>query len=214
MKKIFIKSLNQLIEFDLPLKKIKFNSKNNYRQLTFNINDEIVFSINNEIFDISKFGLIIQNPFCISLNEKKLLNSLYKELEEKITNSSIVKLNEIEKESFEMLNNLLNDVDYPFEYEEKANISKLLLAFDVKFPEINYSNYLNFICDYFKLYSIYCKTKIIIFFGLLSLINDDEIKLLEKELLYNDLVLIDISYCDEELKKENDLTIDDDWCII
>ena len=83
MKKIFIKSLNQLIEFDLPLKKIKFNSKNNYRQLTFNINDEIVFSINNEIFDISKFGLIIQNPFCISLNEKKLLNSLYKELEEK-----------------------------------------------------------------------------------------------------------------------------------
>lgn len=73
MKKIFIKSLNQLIEFDLPLKKIKFNSKNNYRQLTFNINDEIVFSINNEIFDISKFGLIIQNPFCISLNEKKTL---------------------------------------------------------------------------------------------------------------------------------------------
>lgn len=65
-------------------KKIKFNSKNNYRQLTFNINDEIVFSINNEIFDISKFGLIIQNPFCISLNEKKLLNSLYKELEEKL----------------------------------------------------------------------------------------------------------------------------------
>lgn len=84
MKKIFIKSLNQLIEFDLPLKKIKFNSKNNYRQLTFNINDEIVFSINNEIFDIFKFGLIIQNPFCISLNEKKLLNSLYKELEEKM----------------------------------------------------------------------------------------------------------------------------------
>ena len=121
MKKIFIKSLNQLIEFDLPFKKLKFNSKNNYRQLAFNINDEIVFSINNEIFDISKFGLIIQNPFCISLNEKKLLNSLYKELEEKITNSSIVKLNEIEKESFEMLNNLLNDVDYPFEYEEKRS---------------------------------------------------------------------------------------------
>ena len=137
MKKIFIKSLNQLIEFDLPFKKLKFNSKNNYRQLAFNINDEIVFSINNEIFDISKFGLIIQNPFCISLNEKKLLNSLYKELEEKITNSSIVKLNEIEKESFEMLNNLLNDVDYPFEYEEKLNISKLLLSFDVKFPEID-----------------------------------------------------------------------------
>ena len=64
------------------------------------------------------------------------------------------------------------------------------------------------------MYSIYCKTKIIISFGLLSLINDDEIKLLEKELLYNDLVLTDISYCDEELKKENDLTIDDDWCII
>lgn len=96
----------------------------------------------------------------------------------------------------------MNYVDYPFEYEEKVNISKLLLAFDVKFPEINYSNYLNLICDYFKLYSIYCKTKIIISFGLLSLINDDEIKLLEKELLYNDLVLIDISYCDEELKKK------------
>lgn len=214
MKKIFIKSLNQLIEFDLPFKKLKFNSKNNYRQLAFNINDEIVFSINNEIFDISKFGLIIQNPFCISLNEKKLLNSLYKELEEKITNSSIVKLNEIEKESFEMLNNLLNDVDYPFEYEEKLNISKLLLSFDVKFPEIDYSNYLNLVCDYFKLYSMYCKTKIIISFGLLSLINDDEIKLLEKELLYNDLVLLDVSYCGEELRKENDLNIDNDWCII
>lgn len=113
-----------------------------------------------------------------------------------------------------MLNNLLNDVDYPFEYEEKLNISKLLLSFDVKFPEIDYSNYLNLVCDYFKLYSMYCKTKIIISFGLLSLINDDEIKLLEKELLYNDLVLLDVSYCGEELRKENDLNIDDDWCII
>lgn len=214
MKKLFLKSLNQLIEFENPVKRLRFISKDNYRQMAFNFNEEIVFSINNEIIDISKYGLVLQNPFSISLNEKKLLNGLYKELEAKINEKSIIKLSSIEKEAFEMFNDILNDIEYPFEYEEKINVNKFLGTFDIKFPEIDYSNYLNLICDYVKLYSIYCKTKIIISFGLLSLINDDEVKLFEKELAYNDLILLDVSYFGDEQRKEKDLIIDDEWCII
>ena len=214
MNKVFLKSLNQLIEFENPVKRLRFISKDNYRQMAFNFNEEIVFSINNEIIDISKYGLILQNPFSISLNEKRLLNGLYKELEAKIDEKSIIKLSSIEKEAFEMFNDILNDIEYPFEYEEKINVNKFLGAFDIKFPEIDYSNYLNLICDYVKLYSIYCKTKIIISFGLLSLINDDEVELFEKELAYNDLILLDVSYFGDEQRKEKDLIIDDEWCII
>ncbi|UKI48938.1 MAG: hypothetical protein L6U99_08905 [Clostridium sp.] len=42
--------------------------------------DEIIYSENNNVIDIEKKGLIIRNPLDLNLNEKKLINALYKEL--------------------------------------------------------------------------------------------------------------------------------------
>ncbi len=63
MKKIFIETLNQLIEFDSSIKSLKFNNQLNYRELSFNLFDNFTFSIDNNTIDLNKNSLIIYNPF-------------------------------------------------------------------------------------------------------------------------------------------------------
>ena len=70
MKKIFIETLNQLIEFDSSIKSLKFNNQLNYRELSFNLFDNFTFSIDNNTIGLNKNSLIIYNPFEIDLNEK------------------------------------------------------------------------------------------------------------------------------------------------
>lgn len=214
MKKIFIETLNQLIEFDSSIKSLKFNNQLNYRELSFNLFDNFTFSIDNNTIDLNKNSLIIYNPFEIDLNEKKLLTSMYKELEKEINDDDRIYIQKIESECFNLLENLLINYDYNFEYSESIDINKLFQALDIHFPTIEYSNYLELIVNYFKLYSKYCKTKIVISFGLLDLLSNDEISLLEKELEYIELILLDISYIGNLNKNENVFIIEEDWCII
>lgn len=214
MKRILINLINEVIEFNNSIKCIKFNNQLNYRELCFNLLDNLTFSIDNNIYDLNKISLIIYNPFEIDLNEKKLLNSMYKELEKEINENNIISLQKIEGECINLLEELSINYDYQYEYSDSIDISKLLSAFNVQFPDIVYSNYLELVVSYFKLYNKYCKTKVIISFGLLDLLSNEEIVLLEKELSYLDLILLDISYIGNMNKIEETFVIDEDWCII
>ena len=214
MKKIFIESLNQVVCFDSTIKSLKFKSKSNYRQISFNLFNELIYSENDVILDLNKCSLIIYNPFQISLNEKKLITGMYKELEKNIKDDEKKIIQKIEEYSFNLFDDLSLNVDYQFEYNEEIDVGKLFQTFNIRFPEIDYSNYLELLTNYMKLNSIFNKSKVIISFGLISLLNDEEALLLEKELAYNDLILLDIFYIDDNVNENKDLFIDDDWCII
>lgn len=214
MKKIFIESINKLIVFDKTIVSLKFDSPINYRNISFNVLNNLTYSEDNNIFDLNKYSLIIYNPFQIELNERKLVNAMYKTLEKTLTNDDNMLLNEIERISFTIFDNLLQNTDFSFEYDININTQSLFQAFNISFPKVEYNNYLELISTYFKLYSKFNKTKIIISFGLLSLLEKEEIVALEKELDYDNLVLIDISYNGNNKINEKDLYIDEDWCII
>ena len=139
---------------------------------------------------------------------------MYKDLEKEINDDDRIYIQKIESECFNLLENLLINYDYNFEYSESIDINKLFQALDIHFPSIEYSNYLELVVNYFKLYSKYCKTKIVSSFGLLDLLSNDEISLLEKELEYIELILLDISYIGNLNKNENAFIIEEDWCII
>lgn len=214
MKKIFIESINKLIVFDKTIVSLKFDSPINYRNISFNVLNNLTYSEDNNIIDLNKYSLIIYNPFQIELNERKLVNAMYKTLEKTLTNDDNMLLNEIERISFTIFDNLLQNTDFSFEYDININTQSLFQAFNISFPKVEYNNYLELISTYFKLYSKFNKTKIIISFGLLSLLEKEEIVALEKELDYDNLVLIDISYNGNNKINEKDLYIDEDWCII
>lgn len=215
MKKVHIESLNKTILFDTSIKCLKFNNQLNYKEISLNLVNEIIFSINDLAVDLEKYGLIIYNPFQISLNDKKIITAMYKELEKNCrSENNIALIQQIESKSFELFNNLLLDFDYTFEYNEEIDLIKLFSSFNLKFPEVEYSNYVELLTNYIKLNSIFNKSKIVVSFGTLSLLSKEELILFEKELAYNDIVMLDISYVGDGIIENKDLVIDEDWCII
>ena len=215
MKKVHIESLNKTILFDTSIKCLKFNNQLNYKEISLNLVNEIIFSINDSTVDLEKYGLIIYNPFQISLNDKKIITAMYKELEKNCHNeNNIALIQQIESKSFELFNNLLLDFDYTFEYNEEIDLIKLFSSFNLKFTEFEYSNYVELLTNYIKLNSTFNKSKIVVSFGTLSLLSKEELILFEKELAYNDIAMLDISYVGDRIIENKDLVIDEDWCII
>ena len=213
MKKIFVKPLNYLIDFDKAIKTLKFNSAKNYRDFTFNLYESLIFSIDNEEMKLDSDALVIKNPFEIDLNEKKIITAIYKKLQSNINDSQQIYIQNIEVNAFKLFDELLEDVDYHLQYNEEIDINKLFSNFSISFPEIDYNNYLELLSTYCSLHAIYNKVKIIISFGALNLLTKEEISILEKELDINNLVMLDITYNSIEIDEKN-LFIDDEWCIL
>lgn len=213
MKKVFVKQLNQCIEFDTSIKVLKFNDVKNYREFVFNIYDSLIFSIDNVEKPVDSCGLIIKNPFEIDLNEKKLITSIYKRMQSQFTDEQLGYIQKIEEYSFKLFDELLEEQEYHLEYNESVDIVKLFSNYNISFPVIEYDNYLELFFTYCKLNAMYNKTKIVISFGVSNLLTEKELELLKIDLELNDLVLLDIMF-NNKFNSKNDLIIDDDWCII
>lgn len=211
MKKIFIKPLNRLCDFDDKLLVIKFEDPIIYREFTFDIINNLNYSENNSIIDLEKYGNVIYNPYDLNLTEKKLVNALYSILQNNIKDNEIKIINEIEKNLIELLNVLFQKVSVPFEYNEGIDVSKLFLSIGVRYPIVSKASYFENLLLYIKIYVEVLHIKCFITLNLTNLLSSEEqnkLKLYLKEL---DIVLID---CFVESKNHNDLIIDSDWCSI
>ena len=211
MRKIFLRQSNYLIEFgDSNIKTIRFNDSKAYRLFSLNVFSSIIFSINNEEVDLEKYGMIIFNPFQLDLNEKKFLNLVYKKLEKNIRDEERRFIADIEKASLSLFEKLALASDIPIDYNDTFDFNKYFSAFDVKIMEPE--DYLEKIVRYIRLSCEIFHTKIFISFGLLALLDNDEIDLLNKELIQYDVSLLDVFYNEKSSLKT--LYIDTDWCII
>ena len=211
MKKVFIKPLNYLIEFDEAIKVLKFTDVKVYREFLFNLEDSLIFSIDNVEKSLDIYALIIKNPYDIDLNEKKLLTAIYKKMSSKFTDTQLSYIQKIEEYSFKLFDELLEEEDYHLDYNENVDINKLFSNYNISFPIMEYSNYLELFFTYCKLNSVYNKTKIVITYGISNLLTEEELNLLKVDLDLNDIVLLDIIFSNNEKKC---FTIDEDWCII
>ncbi len=211
MKKIFIKPLNRLCDFDDKLLVIKFEDPIIYREFTFDIINNLNYSENNSIIDLEKYENVIYNPYDLNLTEKKLVNALYSILQNNIKDNEIKIINEIEKNLIELLNVLFQKVSVPFEYNEGIDVSKLFLSIGVRYPIVSKASYFENLLLYIKIYVEVLYIKCFITLNLTNLLSSEEqnkLKLYLKEL---DIVLID---CFVESKNNSNLIIDSDWCSI
>lgn len=212
MKQFFIKSINSLVKMDDYIDEIVMEDSLNYRNIYFNLIDEIIYSEDNNIIDIEKKGLIIRNPLELNLNEKKLLNSLYKTLISSIDDENKQIINEIEEKLMELMDFLSCNVDFSIDYNNEVDINKLFSSIDLKFSEIEYNNYFEMLVQFIKIYNSILSIKCIVSFGLFSILTEDEIELLKKEIRALDLSLLDFE-CNNKTNVKS-LIIDTDYCII
>lgn len=210
MKKILIKSANKVFNVNETITKICFSNVEVFRNLCFNMNDEIIFSEDNIILDNEKSIIKIYDSFKLELNNRKNLNNLYKELYATLNEEQIKEYNKIEINLQEYIENVVQNVDYPINYKYSFAFNDLLSMFDVKFKTMEYENYLEYILSFIKICYELNKSKLIISINLMSYFSEDEEKLLKKELKILQIPLIDFSLKE---KKNFDYYFDEDMCM-
>lgn len=212
MKQFFIKSINSLVKMDDYIEEISIEDSANYRNIYFKLLDEIIYSENNNVIDIEKKGLIIRNPLDLNLNEKKLINALYKELNHSLNDVNKLIFNEIESKLMELVDYLSSDFDYSIDYNNEIDINKLFSSIDVRFNEIEFDNYLEMLIQFIKIYNSVLSIKCVVSFGLFSILSKNEIELLKKEIKSMDLTLLNFE-CKSKTNVKS-LIVDSDYCII
>lgn len=212
MKKMFIKPINSLIEFDKPIIQIIFENNVDFRNFIENIEDNVIYSENDESLELNKKTIIINNIYDIDINDKKNITFLYKNI--------VNQLSEKQKESFDKINNeLLNAIkeinntnDYGIDFEDSFDITKILNLYQVKFC-LDEQNYLEKLAKYIEITSRVSKINTFISFSLIRILSEEEVNLLVKELSLSKINLIDFDF--QNSKKEiKYYEIDEDWCII
>ena len=210
MKKIFFKQFNFLIEFDKNIKKCNIESSSIYRETAINIKDLITYSSDDIPLDVEKNAFIIHNPYIFNINDTKNLKYLYKNLEINIKKNFLNDVIKLESDVLELIEIITNDFDFPLDYNENIDLQKLFVSVGLEFKEP--TTYIEKLVYYIKLIKEINKISLIISFGLLNLLEENEIDLLEKELIINEIVLIDFNLSHKNANV--DIIIDQDWCII
>ena len=211
MMKLFIETIDKAIDIENGIYQIKIENPITYRNIAINIDTEIILSNAGKIISLDKEVIIIHNPFNFDINDPKTIKALYKLLEKEIHGKLENELLNIEKVLFEISDKLILSSNINLDYEAQIDVSKLLSCLGIKYN--TYDDYLSNLLQYIKIQSNLFSKKIIIFFGLSSMLSLDEINRLNVELINNDISLIDISFSIKNISN-NSLIIDEDWCIL
>lgn len=213
MKKVFIKPLNRLIEIAERLIEISIDNPLIFRELTFNMYDNLIVSVDNVEIDLSKYGHIIYNQYDLSLTDKKVVNALYSMISKNISNCYANEILSIENKFINILDDVFYNIPIPFQYENEIDISKLLACFGVKYPTVEKGKYIEQLSLYLKIFSEVCHIKCFVSINLVNMLTSEEIILLKDTLKVLDVVLIDC-YINNNDNHQNTLIIDSDWCSI
>lgn len=209
------------LENELPLttgincvliKNVKFYQKFVYHLL--NGNPESLFGLVAEdgeyIDNIFKYFEYIQNPYCIKLDDRKLLNAFYKDLSTQIISDDEL-YSEIRTKISELqviLQKLESDLDFSIETNE--NIGDVLKYFNVTLKRQGESLIDN-LYQYIDIYSRWFKGTGLLFFNCLNLFTYEEISELNKYAGYHNLKLLFIEMSDFNAIGINKLTIFEDF---
>ena len=210
MRKIYFEQIDKVIILDKNITRVVFEDCLLYRDVAININESLVYSYNDIVENIERKALVLFNPFQLNINDPKIIKALYKKLENTIKINLNEKLTSIESKILDLFDELTYDDIVPIIYENEVVLNKLFTSFDVRYLESK--DYLEKVIHYFKVYHELYDNDIIISFGLLNLLNQQEKEVLRQELKILNLNLVDLMFSDKII--ENDLIIDNEWCIM
>lgn len=211
MKKIFIKPLNKLIELNKPIIQLTFDDVIIYRNFIFSLKEYIIYSIDDVVKDFDKYILRIMNPFYLELNDKKILNSLYKRISNTLNENQRQKISFIESEVLNILEEISLDSEIKITYENNFSVINLLNIFRVSICEAKCEDYLESLITYIKVNLEINNFNVIISNGITKILSNQELNLLEKELGLLSIHIIDLELV-SKVEKGVDLMIDSDWC--
>lgn len=154
------------------------------------------------------------NPFAININEKKILNKLYKELTEEVNESLQLETTEFFSKTITYLDKIIELSPYGLTYNAETGINSILKCYDFKIEE-SYDSLSEKIIEYAKAFHRICGVNILITMNIKSFISSHEMKLIYEALTYEKIFMIDFENQQKPLEiNEKGWIIDRDCCII
>lgn len=196
---------------------IQIESNTFYHQLVLGLinEDSDMFSLSENFnpLDFQKECLFISDILTISPNNKKILNALYKRIQEKfLTNENKELLLNINEKFLSLLEQISLDVNLETDYLTDISINDILSLYKFSFKE-GEEDFLNKIITYIKANQEIKKLSTIITLNFLPLLKENDILLLQKELELLNLTMINFNIrVKHQIKGIEYLTIDMDLC--
>lgn len=183
-------------------------------QYIYGTNDSIcLFDSENKTINYKNTDLIL-SPIDLELSSKKILNQVYRDIDEIMKEELFESMSLINLNIIELLDNILYKLPYNITHNIDCNFVDILKAYNVDIYN-DFENLLEKVVAYIKLLSKICDIKNIFFVNLHNYFKNDSIDLLYKECDYEKVNLISIEAiapCKSE--RENVYIIDKDYCII
>lgn len=143
-------------------------------------NGFILYNDNYEKLDINKNIILINNLVLLDLNERVILNGLYKEVKEEILVNYYKEFDQLEKNINEFIKNAIFNNNYNLTYDCSLNIEDLLKISSLRFNEKE--NIIDKFLNYLDLIQNYLKIKHIISINSRNYFTDEEYKNLFSEI--------------------------------
>lgn len=192
-----------------------------YRNIIGIINDKINGTENNEIFLLDedeeeidfKNVILVLDLFNIEYNSKKILNKIYDIIENRIENNQDLEIEELMIKLRDKIIEEANELNFEFTMKDEFDIKDVLKLCSLKIDTNAYNTILEkteFLIDLISTLEI---ADLLVIPNLKSFLDEDELNLLYKYALYNNINLLDIEIKNGKLLKyEKEWLIDENYC--
>ena len=157
-----------------------------YRQIN-KYEGKFVLSENNKEIDIAKHSEIIINPLSVEINNKKIVNKLYEELN-KLSSNEVLYMQTLELTKLiqEYLLNLEQETNYILEFNNEVEMSALFKAVDLRYEDSE-EDFLERLVKYIKTLGNLLSIKLVIFINARCFMNDEKIRRLCEEIKHMEI---------------------------
>lgn len=181
---------------------------------TKGLEGHISISETDKKMNIAKDIICIINPFDISLNDKKIITQVYKELHIIGSQELIEQKTRMNQNIIDYFDLLISSSPYPLNFDFDIDEIGLYKLCHLEFQNDN-EEILDNVTEYIKLFKSVCNIKLFIFVSLKSFLTREQYQLLYDTIKYEEVCLLDISNEHEySIDDEKGYIIDKDLCII
>ncbi len=175
---------------------------------------KFVLSEGDKLLPVGKSMELVLNPFEIDLNEKRILQKLYQEMESQVQEQLILETTEIHGKLISYLEKIAEKVTYPVTFDLEANVLGLMKTYNVRL-EAETSTLLEKMVEYFKLLHQLCRINVAICVNLKTYLSETELSQLYEAVFYEKINLILLENRQgKRLQEEKICIVDEDGCII
>ena len=168
----------------------------------------------DKLLNMGKLLELVVNPFAIDVNEKRIVQKLYQEIESQVQEQLVLETAEIHSKLISYLEEIAGKITYPVAFDLEENVLGLMKTYNLRL-ETGSITLLEKLVEYFKLLHQLCRIEVIVCANLKSYLSEHELRQLYEAVFYEKISLILLENVQRErVEGERICIMDKDWCII